>query len=30
VLFGKYSGNEVELEGDEIVIIRADDILAKF
>ena len=30
VLFGKYSGNEVELDGDEIVIIRADDILAKF
>jgi chaperonin GroES len=30
VLFGKYSGNEVELDGAEIVIIRADDILAKF
>ena len=30
VLFGKYSGNEVELEGDELVIIRMDDILAKF
>jgi chaperonin GroES len=30
VLFGKYSGNEVELEGDELVIIRADDILARF
>jgi chaperonin GroES len=30
VLFGKYSGNEVELEGDELVIIRMDDILARF
>jgi chaperonin GroES len=30
VLFGKYSGNEVELEGDEIVIVRMDDILARF
>ncbi len=30
VLFGKYSGNEVELDGDELIIIRADDILAKF
>ena len=30
VLFGKYSGNEVELEGDELVIIRMEDILAKF
>ena len=30
VLFGKYSGNEVELEGDELVIVRMEDILAKF
>ena len=30
VLFGKYSGNEVELEGDELVIVRMDDILARF
>ena len=30
VLFGKYSGNEVELEGDEVVIVRMDDILARF
>jgi len=29
VLFGKYSGNEIELEGDEVVIIRMDDVLAK-
>jgi len=30
VLFGKYSGNEVELDGDEVVIVRMDDILARF
>jgi chaperonin GroES len=30
VLFGKYSGNEIELEGDEVVIVRMDDILARF
>jgi chaperonin GroES len=27
VLFGKYSGNEVKVEGDEFLIMREDDIL---
>ncbi|HQP36730.1 MAG TPA: co-chaperone GroES [Polyangiaceae bacterium] len=27
VLFGKYSGTEVKLEGDERLILREDDIL---
>ncbi len=30
VLFGKYSGNEIELDGEEVVIVRMDDILARF
>ncbi|MHC4916335.1 MAG: co-chaperone GroES [Planctomycetota bacterium] len=29
VLFGKYSGNEVDMGGEELIIIRGDDILAK-
>jgi chaperonin GroES len=28
VLFSKYSGTEIQLEGDEHLIIRADDVLA--
>ncbi|HSJ95943.1 MAG TPA: co-chaperone GroES [Myxococcota bacterium] len=28
VLFGKYSGNEVNLDGEEHVIIREEDVLA--
>ena len=28
ILFGKYSGTEIELEGDEHLIIREDDVLA--
>jgi chaperonin GroES len=28
VLFGKYSGNEVTLDGEEYVILREDDVLA--
>ncbi|HEY2515115.1 MAG TPA: co-chaperone GroES [Polyangiaceae bacterium] len=28
VLFGKYSGTEVKLEGEEHMILREDDILA--
>ena len=28
VLFGKYSGNEVKLDGVEYIIMREDDILA--
>ncbi len=27
VLFGKYSGSEVKIEGDEYLIMREDDIL---
>ena len=30
VLFGKYSGTEVKLNGKEYVLLRADDILAVF
>jgi chaperonin GroES len=28
VLFGKYSGTEIKIEGDEHLIMREDDILA--
>ena len=28
ILFGKYSGNEVKIEGEEYVIFREDDVLA--
>ena len=28
VLFGKYAGTEVKLEGEEHIIIREDDVLA--
>ncbi len=28
VLFGKYSGTEIKIEGEEHVLIREDDILA--
>jgi chaperonin GroES len=28
VLYGKYGGTEVKVEGEEFVILRADDILA--
>ncbi|HUY27122.1 MAG TPA: co-chaperone GroES [Candidatus Binataceae bacterium] len=27
ILFGKYSGSEIKLEGDELIILREDDIL---
>ncbi len=27
VLFGKYNGNEVKLDGEDLLIIREDDIL---
>ncbi len=30
VLFGKYSGTEVKVEGEEYLIMRESDILAKF
>jgi len=29
ILFGKYSGTEVKYEGEEYLILREDDILAK-
>lgn len=28
VLFGKYSGTEVKIDGEEMIIVREDDILA--
>ena len=28
ILFGKYSGTEVKIDGEEMVIIREDDVLA--
>jgi chaperonin GroES len=27
ILFGKYSGTEVKIEGDEYLIMREDDVL---
>jgi chaperonin GroES len=29
VLFGKYSGTEVKISGDEVIILREGDVLAK-
>lgn len=28
VMFGKFSGTEVKIDGDEVVVMREDDILA--
>ena len=28
ILFGKYSGQEIKLEGDELLIMREDEVLA--
>jgi chaperonin GroES len=28
VLFGKYSGTEVKVDGEELLIMREDDIMA--
>ena len=28
ILFGKYAGTEVKIDGEEVVILREDDILA--
>jgi chaperonin GroES len=28
VLFGKYSGTEVKIEGEELLVMREDDIIA--
>jgi len=30
VLFGKYAGNEIKLDGEELLIIREEDVLAVF
>lgn len=30
VLYGKYSGTEVELDGQKLLIMRQSDVLAKF
>jgi len=30
VLFGKYSGTEVKVDGEEVVVMREDDIMAVF
>ena len=30
VLFGKYSGTEVKVEGEELVLLREDDVVAVF
>ena len=27
ILFGKYSGNEIKVEGDELIILREDEVL---
>lgn len=29
VIYGKYAGNEIELDGQEFKVLRADEILAK-
>lgn len=30
ILFGKYSGTEIKLDGEDIVVMREDDVLAIF
>ena len=30
ILFGKYSGTEVKVDGDELVVMREDDIMAVY
>ncbi len=30
VLFGKYAGNEIKLDGEELVIMREEDIMGVF
>ena len=30
ILFGKYSGTEVRLDGDDLVVMREDDVMAVF
>jgi chaperonin GroES len=29
VVYGKYSGTQVELEGEEIILIKESDVIAK-
>jgi chaperonin GroES len=29
VLFGKYAGTEIKVDGEELIILREDDIMAK-
>jgi len=28
ILFGKYSGNEIKIEGEDVLIVREDEVLA--
>jgi chaperonin GroES len=28
ILFGKYSGNEIKIDGEEVLIVREDEVLA--
>ena len=28
ILFGKYSGNEIKVEGEDVLIVREDEVLA--
>jgi chaperonin GroES len=30
VLFGKYSGSEVKVDGDDLLVMREDDVIAVF
>jgi chaperonin GroES len=30
ILFGKYSGSEIKIEGEEFLIVREDEILGVF
>jgi chaperonin GroES len=30
VLFGKYSGQEIKLDGEDYLVMREDDVLARF
>ena len=30
ILFGKYSGTEVKIDGEEVVVMREDDLMAVF
>ena len=30
ILFGKYSGTEIKIDGEELVVMREDDIMAVF